>query len=66
MGSVDRVGSISGLEAFESVMPFGGDLCACGDLDNSGGYWLVVGVNSSIANHIVGSDVGDGLVVVHE
>jgi len=63
MGSVDRVGSISGLEAFESVMPFGGDLCSCRNLYHSGGERLVVGVDASIANHVVRGNVSDGLVV---
>lgn len=44
-------------------MPLGGKACTCGHVYNSRGDGCVVRVDASVANHIVGGDVGDRLHV---
>jgi len=61
MGRVDRIRVVSSF-ACESVVPLCSDAGTSGDWDHSLGNRLIVWVDASIANDIVGGDVGNGLV----
>jgi len=58
---VDRVCSISRPCASEGVMPFSGNLSASGYRNDRCRDWLVVRVDSTIANNIVRRHICDGL-----
>ena len=45
----------------EAQVYLGSDGCASRDVDHDLGDWLIVGVDASIADEIVGGHVGDGL-----
>lgn len=63
---VDGVGRVGRGRARQSVVPFGGEGRACGDVHDGGGDGGVVGVDAAVADDVVGGDVLDGLMKLSE
>lgn len=58
---INRVSWVTSSGASERMVPFSSNLCACRDWKNGCWDWLVVWVDSTVADQIVGSDIRNGL-----
>jgi hypothetical protein len=61
MAGGDRVIAIGWVVPIESMVPFSSDGCTGWDVDDIRGQWLVVWVDTTIADDVVGVNIGDRL-----